>query len=295
VASTHLNSYRSRAIGVGAFLVAVGVAGIAAYLTQDTGPLNTAVERLSASGSGQLGSLSGWLPLGFAFAAGMVSAVNPCGFPMLGPYLTIYLGHEGESSTGRTADSVLRALKIGATVTLGFVLLFGVVGVSIGLGANVLVRVFPWVGLGLGIMLAAVGAWLLSGGKLYSPAAQSLGSRIGSSDQSGTKAYFLFGLSYGTASLSCTLPIFLSVIGGSIAVSGLPFALGQFLLYGLGMGSVILALTLTLVFFKAGLARWLRAALPFVEKAGAVLLLCAGGYVTYYWLTIGGLGTHVFG
>ena len=32
------------------------------------------------------------IPLGYAFGAGMVSTVNPCGFAMLPAYLGLYLG-----------------------------------------------------------------------------------------------------------------------------------------------------------------------------------------------------------
>ena len=39
-----------------------------------------------------LGQVAGVLPFGYAFGAGMVSAVNPCGFAMLPVYLTLYLG-----------------------------------------------------------------------------------------------------------------------------------------------------------------------------------------------------------
>ena len=287
-------SYRS-ALGMAAFISAISIAIIAAALTEGTtGPLNTTVERFSSSASGELGSASTLLPLGFAFAAGMVSAVNPCGFSMLAPYLGLYLGTDSASADGgKPAGNLLQALKVGGTVTLGFILLFGVVGVTIGLGANQLVSAFPWVGLGLGIVLIGTGAWMVSGGKLYTARAQDLASRMNAADSGSMKGYFAFGLSYGTASLSCTLPIFLSVVGGSIAVSGLPNALGQFLLYGLGMGSVIMVLTLTLAVLKTGLTIRLRQALPYIEPLGAVLMLVAGAYVMYYWLTIGGLGDRL--
>ena len=37
-------------------------------------------------------NISTLIPLGYAFGAGMVSAVNPCGFAMLPAYLGLYLG-----------------------------------------------------------------------------------------------------------------------------------------------------------------------------------------------------------
>lgn len=287
-------SWQRTALGALAFLLATGAAVLGAAVTDGTaGPLNTTVELFSSSASTRLGDVSTWLPLGFAFAAGMVSAVNPCGFSMLAPYLGLYLGTDTRAEQGRRGSGVVMALKVGGTVTLGFVLLFGAVGLSIGLGANALVRVFPWVGLLLGVSLIAAGSWMVSGGKLYTATAQAMAARIDAGGQGSLKGYLFFGVSYGTASLSCTLPIFLSVVGGSIAVGGAPSALGQFVLYALGMGAVILALTLALAIFKAGMSARLRAVLPFVEPVGAALMLLAGSYVVYYWLTIGGLGERL--
>ena len=40
--------------------------------------------------------LGNFLPFSFAFVAGMVAAVNPCGFVMLPAYLTIYLRDESD-------------------------------------------------------------------------------------------------------------------------------------------------------------------------------------------------------
>ena len=103
---------------------------------------------------------------------------------------------------------------------------------------------------------------------------------IGHSTQPGIRSYFLFGLGYGTASLSCTLPVFLTVVGSSIAVSGILTSAAQFVLYAFGMGGLILALTLSAAFFKTALVGALRRVLPYMQPASALLMLAAGAYVT---------------
>ena len=103
------------------------------------------------------------------------------------------------------------------------------------------------------------------------------------------KGYFLFGISYGIASLSCTLPIFLSVIGTSFAASTILTSLSQFLLYGMGMGVVIMVLTLGVAFFKSAMLGTIRKMLPYVGPIGSWLMVIAGAYIVFYWLTIGGL------
>jgi hypothetical protein len=52
-----------------------------------------------------------------------------------------------------------------------------------------------------------------------------------------------------------------------------------------------MALTLTLAFFKEGILKWLRAAVPYVRLASATLLVLAGAYIIFYWLSSGGGGT----
>ncbi len=51
----------------------------------------------------------------------------------------------------------------------------------------------------------------------------------------GTGFAFTFGVGYGVASLACTLPVFLAVVGASLTATSLPQAFSQFVSYALGM------------------------------------------------------------
>ena len=255
--------------------------------------VNGFVESLSGNSSNLLGGLGLGL-LGFAFGAGMASAVNPCGFAMLPAYLGLYLGGDQEAiDLAGPARNLGKALLVGSTVTAGFVVLFGAIGAVMSLGSlgarSFVVGVLPWMGLVIGIALALVGSWMVGGGKLYTGFAAQAASKMGDPGKTNIKGYFIFGLSYGTASLSCTLPIFLAVVGTSLAVSNLAASMGQFFLYALGMGLVILALTLGIAFFKQAMVSALRKAMPYVQPVGSWLMVVAGAYIVFYWLTIGGL------
>ena len=272
-----------------ASLALIGAFVAAKLIGKDDGidGVNGFVESLSGGSSSFLGNLGLLAPLGFAFAAGMASAVNPCGFAMLPAYLGLYLGSDQEAPPKRQLG---KALLVGLSVTAGFVVLFGTAGLIIAIGArSAVVGILPWLGLGIGIILAVTGAWMVGGGKLYSGLAARAASRIGDPSQVSPKGYFLFGLSYGTASLGCTLPIFLTVVGTSLAVSDLGASFGQFLLYALGMGLVIMALTLGLAVAKGAMVGAVRRAMPYVQPVGAWLMVIAGAYIVFYWLTLGGL------
>ena len=288
------NQWRSIALSAGLGFLALVVAYIGAVtLGKDTGidGVNRFVEGLSGSSSSFLGNLGLWAPLGFAFAAGMASAVNPCGFAMLPAYLGLYLGSSSEAQEKpHIMRQVGRAWLVGGSVTAGFVVLFGVVGGLISLGArSVVVEILPWLGFAIGVLLVFAGAWLVGGGKLYTGLAARAATRLGDPSAISPKGYFLFGLSYGTASLSCTLPVFLAVVGTSFASSSILASAGQFFLYALGMGLVIIALTLGIAFARGAMVGALRKALPYIQPIGSWLMIVAGAYIVFYWLTIGGL------
>ena len=288
---SNVNTWKSYILPGLAAVAALAVAVVGAHLTGETSGtsgVNGFVESLSGRSSSYLGNIGFLAPLGFAFAAGMASTVNPCGFAMLPAYLGLYLGsgEEGKHPMRRLG----KALFVGGMVTSGFILLFGVAGIVIGAGARSVVDIIPWLGLVTGILVAIGGSWLLGGGKLYSSFATRAASHIGDPGQVSIKGYFLFGISYGVASLSCVLPIFLVVVVSTITVSGTLEAVGQFVLYALGMGMVIMLLTVGMAFFKGAIVSTLRKVLPHIQTVSAVLMLVAGAYIVYYWLTIGGLG-----
>ena len=275
-------------------LVAAGAILLAVAASQTIGGgtgidfVNLFVERLSGRSGTFLGGLVTATSL-FAFAAGLASAVNPCGFAMLPAYLGLYLGSGLVGEGSGPARQLTQALVVGSAVTAGFIVLFGLAGAVIGFGASFVVSYIPWIGLIIGVLLTLTGAWLVGGGKLYTGIAAQAASRIGDPGQVSVKGYFLFGISYGVASLSCTLPIFLAVLGLSAADASFLNTVLSFLLFALGMGLVIMVLTLGIAFFRTAMVGGLRRALPYIQPIGYWLMVLAGTYIIFYWLTIGGL------
>ena len=272
----------------GAIITGAGVSGLVGGVESLSSSSSTLLERPATPLLNRLDSASAAFGLVFAFSAGMVSSVNPCGFAMLPAYLGLYLGDRTATGSGTSVQSRLgRAVLVGAVMSAGFVVLFGAVGLAIAAGARPLIGIFPWIGLGIGVLLTATGAWLATGGSLYNALGERLSARIGGTGQRSVRGYFAFGLGYGIASLSCTLSIFLAVVGSSLTVGSLLDATLRFVSYGVGMGSVILALTVSMVIFQQAMVRLLRRTLPYIQPASAVFLLVAGSFITYYWLTIG--------
>lgn len=229
------------------------------------------------------------LPFGYSFTAGMVTVVTPCAVAMLPAYIALYLGsHEKGFWSESVYKRIARALILSIVVTLGFVLLFGSIGAVTSLGGMSLQEnlqaVVPWVVIVIGGMLVLLGFYFLFGGHVYFNLPARLARRIGGGHDANIKGFFVFGIAYALAALSCSFPVFLIVVVSSITVEGYAAGLLQFVYYGLGMGFVILVITLTSALFKETVSRWLRRAVPIVARLNGLLLIFAGGYIIYYWI-----------
>jgi len=217
----------------------------------------------------------------YALTGGLIAAVNPCGFAMLPAYLSYFVGTEAKAAAdGRpTRVFVARALVVGAALTAGFIAVFATLGTIVQLGARTIVLdAGSWVTIGIGVVLVVLGVAILFGYRI--PLLLPKVSAGGSSRSMGS--IFVFGVSYAIASLGCTLPTFLGVAFGGGRRNGVVSGLITFLLYSLGMGLLVTALTVSLAVASGGLLRVLRGALRFVDQMAGVFLLLAGLYLTWY-------------
>ncbi|HSR84301.1 MAG TPA: cytochrome c biogenesis protein CcdA [Streptosporangiaceae bacterium] len=271
------------AAGVTAALLATVVAAGLRMSAAASGPLMF-VESLSARVSGLFLLAGAKVPVGYALIAGMVAAVNPCGFVLLPAYLGYYLGDRDGGAGAR--GQLRRALLVSVTVTASFALLFGLAGILAGLAASALTSSLPYIGVTVGAGLLLLGGLLASGRELNLSLAPRMAQRFrASTRRQGLGGYLAYGAAYGLASLGCTLPVFLGVVGTSLQLHGLASAVGQFMLFGVGMGAVLTACTVTTAWLGDGLIKRARALGPHIGWLSAVLLWLAGAYVLYYWLT----------
>ena len=93
--------------------------------------------------------------LALALGAGMLAAVNPCGFALLPAYLSLLVIGDDSPSRGAAAR---RALALTAAMTAGFVAVFGIFGLVISPIASAVQRYLPWVTVVVGCALVAGGS-----------------------------------------------------------------------------------------------------------------------------------------
>lgn len=213
----------------------------------------------------------------FAFGIGMIALINPCGFALLPAYLGVFLGLDEDPNQSRLV-SLNRAQLVGLALTAGFLLVFGLLGLVFASFYSSIAESIPWVTLLIGAALVGLGIAMLRGFEL-SVAIPKL-NKGGSSGS--MLSMFLFGISYAVASLSCTIGLFLAVVGTSSASRGFGERLGSFISYGAGMGLLATTLTLAVAFAKGGFVNKFKQLLPKINKISAVILVIVGVYVALY-------------
>lgn len=223
-------------------------------------------------------------PYGLALGAGLLAAVNPCGFALLPAYLSMLVLGDGPADGRGPLAPVGRALALTGAMTLGFVAVFGGFGLLAGPAADALASRLPWVSVAIGLALVATGAWLVAGRALpaFTPLMAS-GPKVRRSFGS----MFLFGATYAIASLGCTIGPFLAVVVAGFR-AGSPLAgVGLFVAYAVGMGLVVGAAALAVALARESLVRRTRRAAPLLGRLAGMLLVLTGGYVAWYgWYEI---------
>ena len=217
--------------------------------------------------------------LSFAFGAGILATVNPCGFAVLAAFLAFYLGDNSQAAEPGLSRLV-DGLVVGGAVSAGFAGVFIAAGLLVAAGLRSLAHVVPWVAVGVGAALVVVGLFLLAGRHV----GIGLGDRLRPGSERGWRPMVVFGAGYATASLSCTLGVLLAVVAQATATRNPAQMLAVFAAYGAGSATVLTGLAVAAATAKVGLSRWLRRLLPLAGRLGGVVLVASGAYLLSYWL-----------
>jgi cytochrome c biogenesis protein CcdA len=218
--------------------------------------------------------------VGLAFGAGLVAALNPCGFAMLPAYLALVVRGEG---TGALRP-VGRAMAATAAMAIGFVAVFGGFGLLTVSAAATVQRYLPYVTVLVGIILVALGIWLLLGRELSAMAPNRVTRNVQWAPTARLGSMFGYGLSYAVASLSCTIAPFLAVTAAGLRSESAVGALSVYLAYAAGFTLVVGVLAVAAALSSAAVADRMRRIMPYLNRISGILLVVVGLYVAYYGL-----------
>ncbi len=210
----------------------------------------------------------------YSFTAGAVSTVNPCGFALL----PVWFSRQLVAFQDRPKpERMLRATVAGALVSSGFVLVFLLASAVLASSAMALGSALPYIGVSLGVALAVVGlSWLFDlrlPGVPVVRKCRTINMRYGA---------FGFGLSYGLVSISCTLPIFMSIAGISF-LAGNDISPGGIVAFLAGATSVLTLTSVLAMTTGSGLESLIRNRIGLLRRVSGALTLVAGLYVVLYW------------
>lgn len=223
------------------------------------------------------------VPLGLALGAGLLAAVNPCGFALLPAYLSMLVLGE-DAAPGGSLAPVRRALALTGAMTVGFVAVFGAFGLLAAPAADAIARRLPWVSILIGIVLVGLGGWLLAGRQL-----PMLMPRIATGPAVTLRfvPMVLFGAAYAVASLGCTIGPFLAVVVAGFQAGTVVAGIMLFVAYALGMALAVGAAALAVALARESLVRGMRRTAPVISRISGALLVLTGGYVAWYgWYEI---------
>ncbi|HUC33538.1 MAG TPA: cytochrome c biogenesis CcdA family protein [Ilumatobacteraceae bacterium] len=216
--------------------------------------------------------------LATSFTAGLLAAINPCGFILLPTYLMYFLGMEN-LRPGAERGSVPRALAVGLSVSTGFFAVFVLIGAVTKWSTRWFVDQAPYVSLAIGVLLVVLGIAMLFGYRLpFTTPKLDIGER----DRS-VPSMFVFGVAYAVASIGCTIGPFVAGVLGTITVSGVGTGAAAIGMYGLGMALLVTGLTVTLALANTALLAVLRRGMQWFEYVAGGLVLFTGLYLSWYW------------
>lgn len=222
--------------------------------------------------------------VGLAFGAGLVAALNPCGFALLPGYLALVV--RGTSPRG-PLPALGRALVATLVMTAGFVAVFGTFGLLTVAAASTVQRYLPYVTLLIGVILIVLGGWLLAGRRLGLLLPDAVAGHTGWAPTARLGSMAGYGVGYALASLSCTVGPFLAVTGATLESNTALHRLAVFAAYAAGFALVVGVLAVATALAGTVVVDRLRRVIPYVSRISGALLIVVGAYVAYYgWYEI---------
>ncbi|OBJ87419.1 hypothetical protein A9W97_17525 [Mycobacterium gordonae] len=214
--------------------------------------------------------------IGFALGAGLVAALNPCGFALLPGYLGLVIAGDGQESSRLVA--LVRAGVATVAMSVGFLTVFGIFGLLILPLIASAQRYLPFATVAVGVLLMVLGVWLVAG-KDITVIVPKL-SRSAPTAQ--LRSMFGYGVGYAIASLSCTIGPFLAVISLTFRQGSILTGAVAFVAYAGGMTVTVGVAALAVALAGSAARGALRRILPQVGRIAGVIVLLTAFYVTYY-------------
>lgn len=253
------------------------------------------IEKAASGGGGGTGvfqwSMSWYL---LVFLAGVSSFFAPCALPLLPAYMSYYIA-VGKKEIGKKV--ILSGAKSGIASLFGILTIFTIIGGIVAFAGD---AVKSYVGMIspavaiiiiiLGMILAFNYTWIFE--KLtmkFQPYVSKIKMPLVKKSIEMNKGFmglFSYGILYGGASLGCLAPIFIAIIFGGLMSGGFSSALLSFIVYALGMGSLMVTVTILLSMAKSKIVDKMIGAMPYINRLSGIVLVIVGIYLLYDFIVV---------
>lgn len=225
--------------------------------------------------------------LSFAFTAGVFTFFSPCSWALIPAYVGYYTSTQAEAEgEGEPVRALLSGVRFGAAAAAGVFGLFLLGGGLIwiartrwGLSSAALSGTATGLGLGVAALLIALGALMLW------PSSPSLTLPLKAPERRTIPGMVGFGVVFAAGSMGCTFPLFLAVIARALTEGALGGSLAL-LAFGAGISVLMFTVAVLLSVVKDAVQATVRRIVPYIKPAGGVLLVAAGLYTAWYYLTL---------
>ena len=204
-------------------------------------------------------ALAGFGPVGL----GLASAASPCLLPLY-PGFVAYLAANSRALEGRRGTGLLGLIVLAGVLTM--MTLIAIVLVIVAVPTSRLLAVATPVIDGL---LVVLGVLLIAG---RNPFERLPGATVPIVSNPYGRAY-LYGIFLGPIALPCAGPFLISLLGISLGVGDAAGRIGTFLLFGLGFGLPLVALSFLTGLRAQTVVRWIVLQHRRIEVVAGVLLV----------------------
>jgi cytochrome c-type biogenesis protein len=246
--------------------------------------------------------------IAFAFIAGLAAFFSPCSFPLLPGYITYYFKVGADAQKKKEAAGVVEegpsmgkqvriGLRLGSIAGLGIVTVYFILGIILipllWLGFTAVGDAITYLKPIVGIILVVMGVLTLfdipiNTGYITVPF-RRLKDKVRPSKGPkkptfNTTGLFLYGVGYGSASASCSLPIFLALVFAAVSTGVLADAVMTFVVFlfslWLLMAIVSVVLTVSEERVKTGMMRYYI----WIKRVTGIVFIIVGAYLLYLFL-----------
>ena len=203
--------------------------------------------------------------LSLALISGVFVIFAPCSYPLLPGYVAYYLGSK---------ISTRKAIQGGLVCGLGLTTVFSTLGLVTYIMGSTLLRLIPYAHYLAATIIGVLGITMLLGTRY-----PRVYLRLRATRREGLPGLFLYGLTYGLASLACSAPVFISIMLYALTFGDITDGILMFLVFSIGMSFPLVVTTLLVARAGRMAIKRIVGATSKIQRVSGLLLIVLSIYL----------------